>query len=346
VDSEGLLIARPLPPGKRNLLILSGLVTLVISVGGLLAFMVNEEEVKAALASLPFGPEDAGAGVLPLLGVPVVLLFLLFNRYASRYGSCLLVPGGLEVRPLWGPSERGGMIEVEWMHVARVEEREDTVCLELEGGLQVHVPTDDPGEIRLLFQLHQEALAGPRPVHVKLRPALRVILAGFLRALWLLAFGLLNLGLTFKGIGRFAPTLASESPAYLELVALLIFLPLLTWFMRAKLPRMLGTEHQVTVGDASVVPAGVRLGAHYFEFSGLRVFQERGYLALESASGQRYVAWVGRALPELLAAMEPHLEEPSGERPEWLVTERAPAYARATLFMTSLVLLQWWLFVL
>lgn len=344
--SEEFLIARPLPPGKRNLLVIAGVTTLAISLGGLLAFMVNEAEVSAAIAALPFGPEDAGAGVLPLLGVPIVLFFLLFNHYGNLYGSCLLVPGGLRLRPLWGPSERGGVIEVHWIHVARVEELEHTVRLELEGGLRVHVPTTDPEEVRLLLRLHEEALLGPRPVHLKLRPELRAIASSCLHVLWLSIFVLLTFALTAMGVGRYAPSLASDSPAIPQLLGFLVCAPLLSWFVRDKLPRMLGTDAQITLGDATVIPTGLQLGGHYFEFSGLRVYHDRGYLGLEPASGERCVVRVGRGLPELLAALEPYLEEPAGDPPSWLVTKRGPAYLRATLFMTGLVLLQWWLCVL
>ena len=343
MDSERVLISRPLPRAKLRVLQATGFLAILLGVGGFVALLANETEVNDAIAALPFGPKDAGAAVLPLLGVPAFLFLLLLNRYSRLYGSCELVPGALLLRPLWGPGERGAVTTLAWSRVARLEERAETVRLELESGVIAHVPTVDPAEVKLLLDLHEEAQGAPAPPRFPLRSPRVALVGGCARTLWLSFFGFLTFALTLLGVARFAPTLATPSPAP-QLLALLVFAPLFTWFCRARIPGMLGIGHDFPASHAELLPSGMFVGQGYVPYAGLRVFPLPDALALELPSGERYMIRVGAALPELLEALLPQVSVLS-ERPEWVVTDRARAYARATLFFLVLTALQWLLFV-
>ena len=343
MDSERVLISRPLPRSKLRVLQITGSLALLLGVGGFVALVLNESEVNAAVAALPFGPEDPGAGILPILGVPAFLFFLLLSRYSRLYGSCELVPGALLLRSLWGPGERGAVTTLAWSRVARVEERAETVRLELHDGVVAHVPTVDPAEVKLLLDLHEEAQGAPAPPRFSLRSPRVAMAGGCARSLWLAFFGLLTFVLTLLGVARFAPTLATPSPAP-QLLALLVFAPLFTWFCRARIPGMLGIRNDFPASHAELLPSGMFIGQGYVPYEGLRVFALPDALALELPSGDRYMIRVGAALPELLEALAPHVTL-LPEQPEWVVTDRARAYLKATLFFVVLTVLQWALFV-
>lgn len=344
------IIQRPLPVWKRRALHAAGFATLALCFLGLIAFAAGEAELKALLGGLPFGPRDYGLAVIPMLGTPLLFYLILVGRLTKRYGSCELVPGALLLRPLWGPEEKGMLFAIAWVEVARVEEREECVRLELRNETFRYVPTTDPTEVELLLQLHREAegkLAGepedPDAVPITKGPRAWI---GFAWGLWVLLFGLAFIGCVLKGIGRFAPGLGRGDPELLELLLLLVLPPLFTWFCRVQIPRLTGSEFEVGARQVRFVEGGLIVNGLWIPYASLSFASLDPFLALAWEEERRLI-WVGDALGPILSRSRAHSSCPpeSSEAPAWAQRREVRGYALATAALGGFVALSWWVFV-